>query len=168
MKFIYGVFPDPDPANRAIEDLEDEDDPEETEHELASVAIHTHHIDNVDLPRTGTFAVRSAVIGALLVGGSVGLFLTLLMTGAFTTIGGPTHIVGSKPLDAVLVTLATAVFGGIAAGLAGTAGDRAAVRKLRNKLGHGRVLLTLEASNERASEIVHTLTRHGALEAGVV
>jgi hypothetical protein len=166
MKFIYGVFPDHRPAEQAVENLEH--DPDETQHEIATIAIHTQDLRNADLPRSGNFAPRSALIGALLVGGSVGLFLTLLMTGVFSVIGGPTHIVGSRPLDVVLLTLATALFGGIAAGLAGTAGDRATVRRLQKKLVNGRVLLTLEASNERANKIVRTLNRHGALEAGSV
>ncbi len=166
MKFIYGVFPEQQPAERAVENLEH--DPDETEEEIATIAIHTSDLRNVDLPRSGNFAPLSAFIGAVLVGGTVGLFLTLLMTGAFASLGGPSHIIGSRPLDAVLLTLATALFGGVVAGLVGTASDRAQVRKLRKILGSGRVLLTLEASNERANKIVRTLQRHGALEAGSI
>lgn len=166
MKLIYGVFPDRQPAEQALDNLQKASP--DLQAEVVSASIHDRDLRNEDLPRSGNFAKRSALIGALLVGGFVGLFLALLMTGTLSGIGGPSTIIGSKPIDAVLLTLAAAAFGGVLAGIAGTAGNRSKVQGLHKKLTQGRTLVTLESSSDRANTVIRTLTSNGAIEAGTL
>jgi len=166
VNLIYGVFLDRQPAEQALDNLHKASP--DLQAEVVSAAIHDRDLRNEDLPRSGNFATRPALIGALLVGGFVGLFLALLMTGTLSGVGGPSTIIGSKPIDAVLLTLAAAAFGGILAGIAGTAGNRTKVQGLHRKLSQGKTLVTLESSNDRAKTIIRTLTRSGAIEAGTI
>jgi hypothetical protein len=167
MQFIYGVFDDRRPADRALAQLQHVATiDEEFEREVSTAAIHESDFDNINIPRAGHGSKRLALLGALLVGGSVGLFLTLLMNGVFARIGGPPTIFGSGPIDVVFVTLATAAFGAVGAAIAGSAGNRARVRSLRHEIEQGRVVLTLEAAGRRTRDVIRTLERFGAVEAG--
>jgi hypothetical protein len=166
MKLIYGVFSGRKSAEQAINKLQQHSP--STEGEVVSAAVHDTDLRNEDLPRSGNIAKRSALIGALLVGGSIGLFLALLMTGAFAGRGGPETIIGSRPLDAVLLTLAAAAFGGILAGIAGSAGNRSKIQALRGELVNGRALVTLETSRKRSADIIRSLIQNGALKAGTM
>jgi len=166
MQLIYGVFTGRQAAEQAITNLQ-QGSPS-TEGEVVSAAIHDIDLRNEDLPRSGNISKPAAIFGALLVGGSMGLFLALLMSGALAGAGGPATIIGSRPLDAVLLTLAAAAFGGILAGIAGAAGNRTKVQNLRSEIDKGHALVTLESSRKRAVDIVRTLTRHGALDAGTL
>jgi hypothetical protein len=173
MKFVYGVFPDRKPAERALTQLHERTEnrpgvPEDLEHGISTASIHEYDIRNNDLPRSANFALRSALVGGALVGGALGLFLGLLMAGAFAGIGGPATIIGSEPWHVVGVALAAAVFGAIAAGIAGSAGTRAKVRKLREQLAEGKVLVTLEVPRRKAKAISRSFSELGAVQAGAM
>jgi hypothetical protein len=167
-QLVYGVFSSREPAEAAQKTLHESAEGLEHDEEAASPAIHEYEIRPHDLPRSGNFARGSALAGGILVGSGVGVFLGLLMSGAFARIGGPETIIGSDAIDVMLVTLAAAVFGGILAGIAGTAGKRAQVRRLESEVAKGHVLLTLEAPKDRTSAIARTMTNYGALQTGAI
>ena len=149
MRLVYGVFNHREPAEQALEHLHKQESAAKLE-DVSNAAIHDHMIRNVDLPRSGNFALRSALVGGVVVAGCVGLLIGLLMFGAFEAIGGPSTILGSDSADMIPLVLAVGVFGGIVAGIAGSAGNRARVRRLTEELAKGRVILTLEAPARRA------------------
>ncbi|PRQ05293.1 hypothetical protein ENSA5_04120 [Enhygromyxa salina] len=167
-RLIYGVFPSRENAEAARQTIHERALDAEHIEEAASAAIHVEEVRPNDLPPSGTFATRSALAGGLAVGTGVGVMLGLLMTGAFSSIGGPATILGSKPVDVVFVTLAAGSFGAILSGIAGTAGKRAQVRELEEEVTAGRVLLTLEAPKKHAQELVRMMSSCGALRAGAI
>lgn len=167
-QLVYAVFPNREPAEAAQKTLHERAEAEAQEEGAVSAAIHEYEIRPNDLPRSGNFARRSALGGGVLVGAGVGLFLGLMMAGVFGRIGGPTTIIGSDPVEVVLVTLAAAVFGAVLAGIAGTAGKRAKVRRLENEIAKGNVLLTMAAPKRRVRPILRTMSNYGALRTGSI
>ncbi|NVB37115.1 serine/threonine protein kinase [Pseudenhygromyxa sp. WMMC2535] len=168
MNLVYALFPQRARAEHALDTLGARASVSELEREFASAAIHERDILNLELPPSGTFSLRAAVVGGLLVALSLGLSFGLMMAGVFTGIGGPSSILGSDPMDLALLCLAAALFGGVAAGIAGAASTHVKLRRLREELAKGRVLLTLEVDNSRSRLIERMLASSGAVATGVV
>ena len=173
MKLVYGVFDDLGPATAARDELQEHAEASEREQEAASVAMHQHDIQPNDLPRAGTIAWQAGLGGALLVGGTIAILLTLLANdvfqiGIFDGIGGPPNLTGSSPIGIVVLSFGAALFGGLLAALAGRAGNRARVRKLEDAVAEGKVLLTLSAPRRRVRPILEMMARAGAKRTGTI
>jgi hypothetical protein len=166
-RLIYAVFPSPETAEVVKQNLQAQALNIEHEREVVTVAIHGHDVRPADLPAGGTLARRSALVGGLIVGGSVALMLGLLQAGVFETIAGPSAL-GGGPLGVVAISVAAALFGGVGAAIAGTAGNRMKIRELERRVAEGQTLMTLEAPKNRVKAITKTMADGGALHTGAI
>jgi hypothetical protein len=169
-RLIYGIFPNRELAEAAKNTLQEQALKIEHEGEVATAELHEHEVSPDNLPTSATIARRAALVGGVLVGACVGVFLTLLTSGVFLVGGGggPSTIAGASPTGIVLISLAAAAFGAVLTSIAGTAGNRAKIRWLEREVEKGRVLLTIEAPRDRVRAITRVMMNDGALRIGSI
>jgi hypothetical protein len=167
-RLIYGIFPNRELAEAAKNTLQEQALKIEHEGEVATAEVHEHEVIPENLPTSATIARGAAVLGGLLVGACVGISLALLTSGVFMGIGGPSTMVGASPTSIVLISFAAAAFGAVLTSIAGTAGNRAKIRRLEREVEKGRVLLTIEAPKDRVRAIARTMSSNGAIRIGSI
>lgn len=154
---VHALFERPEQAEAAVAEL----GKRTPEHPNFSVQTHDRGpLDGNFLPESATEIGRNTVI-AMVVGGIVGLVLGGL-AGATLDIMGLTFALGSG------LGLITGILIGLLGGImAGTRQPKAALRELAQRLGEGRVLVTVEVDDPGHVELVEgVLERFEADELG--
>ncbi len=148
---VYGLFENKNAADEAITYVQSK-----TTHSDVNAFVHEGYVRDSDVQITGTAATKWAAGGAISV--SLGISLIALFVLA------PRAGMELSFFEFVLVFLGGTVFGVIAGVVAGAGEAKAEIRKMANKVGDGRVLVTLEVPEGSPKRVVGLLEDSGALE----
>ena len=143
---LCAVFDSERGATRAIDRLLHST----SEASVVGAVIHRGAIAHEDMPYAGERSVRRGLIGAL-IGGVLGGVLGGVVLGHHALIGP-----GAAALALFVVG---ALYGAIAGAITGRDDDKPMVEELANKLGEGRVMVTVDLSGDADVPRIEALLR---------
>ncbi len=147
-KIVYGVFDDPDAAERAVETLES--------HRVPNVVLHTGHVREEEVQIGGTRALSGMITGGLVVG-----VIGALLSGFVVWPMAGYWFGWSEMLVMVVVG---SIFGVVAGGVAGASECKPELQQTVREVDRkGGVLVTYELDpKEDAEAIIDALQARGA------
>lgn len=148
---VYGLFDSKDHANSAIDYVQEKNSAVDV-----NAFVHENHFRDEDVQMSGTDALRWSVMGALTVGVGVALIAALILA--------PRAGMSLGLYEFALVFLGGTIFGVVAGSVAGASVSKEEIRKMANKIGDGRVLVTVDVEHGNPKRIAGLLAERGALE----
>jgi hypothetical protein len=148
---VYGLFENKDKADEAITYVQSKNT-----HADVNAFVHEGYVRDEDVQITGTAATKWAAGGAISVALGISLIALLVLA--------PRAGMELSLFEFGLVFLGGTIFGVIAGVVAGASEAKAEIRKMANKVGDGRVMVTLDVPQGDPKRMVGLLEESGALE----